>query len=68
MAYVYTRFSSKEKIMAYCAKRDAQIYAYSLKGWTLNELAEKYQITTQRVGQIIRAQTKLNRRSKKKAS
>lgn len=66
MAYVYERFNSKKAVVAYCKKRNEQIYAYSLKGWKQYELAEKYNITAQRVCQIIQEQTRLHRGSKQK--
>ena len=66
MAYVYERFNSKKAVISYCKKRNEQIYAYSLKGWKQYELAEKYNITAQRVCQILQEQARLNRVSKQK--
>lgn len=68
MAFVYEKFSSKKAIIAYCRKRNESIYKFSLKGWTQRELAEKYFLTVQRVGQIIKAQQRLARAAKRKAS
>lgn len=68
MAYVYEKFASKRAIVAYCAKRNQSIYNFRLKGWTLKELAEKYHLTIQRVGQIVQAQESAARKTKRKAS
>jgi Mor family transcriptional regulator len=66
MAYVHTIRATRAGQIAYCNKRNEQIYAYSLKGWKQAELADKYKITAQRVGQILKSQARLNRRAKQK--
>lgn len=68
MAYVYERFRTKKEVTAYCEKRNLALYNFSLRGWTQKELAEKYHLTTQRVGQIIQAQERLARKTRRKAS
>jgi Mor family transcriptional regulator len=65
MAYVHTIRTTRKGILSYCAKRDEQIAAYSAKGWSRIELAEKYNLTPQRVGQILQAKARKNRRQKK---
>jgi Mor family transcriptional regulator len=53
MAYVHTIRSTMKGIVSYCQKRDEQIVKFRQKGWSLSDLASKYNITEQRVGQIV---------------
>lgn len=53
MAYVHTIKKTMKGIVSYCEKRDAQIWKFYQKGWTMNELADRYHITQVRVWQII---------------
>lgn len=53
MAYVHTIKRTMKGIVSYCEKRDAQIWKFYQKGWSMRELAERYHITDVRVWQII---------------
>lgn len=64
MAYVHTIKKTRKGISSYCAKRDEQIYRFTMRGWSRRELAEKYHLTEQRIGQII---SKIESASRKKA-
>jgi len=65
MAYVHTIRATLKGQRSYCRTRDEQILKLRNRGWTLNELAERYHMTPQRAGQIVRAQERLARRKRK---
>lgn len=68
MAYVHKIRKTLKGIVSYCAKRNEQIVKLRQKGWSFVEIAEKYNMTPQRAGQIIREMQRANRRNVKKAS
>lgn len=53
MSLVYSIRKTKKGIVSYCAKRNEQIWKFRQKGWTMREIADRYQITDARVSQII---------------
>jgi Mor family transcriptional regulator len=42
------------------ANRDATIFKLWLRGWTYQRIADRYNLTTHRINQIIAAQKALN--------
>lgn len=55
MAYVHEIRKTFKGIVSYCAKRNESICKLRQKGWSFAELADKYHMTPQRAGQIVRA-------------
>jgi Mor family transcriptional regulator len=61
MSMVYNLNMSKKGIVSYCAKRNEQIWKFRQKGWTVAEIADRYQITEARVYQILGEKRKKGR-------
>lgn len=53
---------SKKAIIAYCAKRNEQILKFRQKGWSVAEIADRYQVTDARIYQILGELRKKNRK------